>query len=167
MPWESGRTDVAGRQGTLGDHLRKSKHRAPIQRTGSRRPGRGPENRLVLGIGTVRRQHFARTPAFVRREKSGVMCGRLGSARGKLNRYGCSHVSGLLARCSRPLALMKCAGWVPLSPTTRCPDNTSGCPCSAVTTNPPSAVRNPANGPSTHQQDAIDRDGREVETDQT
>jgi hypothetical protein len=41
----------------------------------------------VFGIGTVRRQHFARTPAFVRPEKGGVMCGRLGSSRGKLGGF--------------------------------------------------------------------------------
>jgi hypothetical protein len=42
MPWESGRTDVAGRQGTLGDHLRKSKHRCTNTANGN--PANGAEH---------------------------------------------------------------------------------------------------------------------------
>jgi hypothetical protein len=41
MPWESGRTDVAGRQGTLGDHLRKSKHRCTNTANGITTPRAG------------------------------------------------------------------------------------------------------------------------------
>ena len=169
MPWESGRTDVAGRQGTLGDHLRKSKHRCTNTANGITTPRAGGRKSACV---TVRRQHFARTPALrpPRKRWCHVWTARFckGKVRWFLSGYGSSHVSGLLARCSRPLALMKSAGWVPLSPTS----------CDALTTprGVPAVPSQPIprllsgtqrTGPSTNQQDAIDRDGREVETDQT